>query len=76
MIWSDDEGYIIRTKSGDFYVLVLLGMLDERTASRFAGMARYHKNSTFTARGYVAQDERGEAYFVPSRCVFIYRMPE
>lgn len=69
------NGYVLRTKSGTSYLLILAGLLGGMTTGYLPALVR-QENSTFTARGYAAKDENGEIYFDPSRCIFIYRTPE
>lgn len=69
-----EHGFVLRTKDGTIYPLVLLMFLDGKTADRLSVWAK-QKDATFLARGHAAKDERGRTYFEPSRCTFLYRIP-
>lgn len=69
-----EHGFVLRAKDGTTYPLVLLMFLDGGTPDYLSSLAK-QKDVTFMARGHAAKNERGNIYFEPSRCVFIYRMP-
>ena len=66
------DGVVLRTMSGERYVLVLLMFLDGKTAERLPLLAR-ERGAVFTARGHLAPAGGGTRAFEPSRCLFLYR---
>lgn len=68
-----DHGFVLRTREGAVYPLVLLMFLEGKTADRLSSLAK-ERGAVFRARGHAAGDS-GKIYFEPSRCVFIHRMP-
>ena len=68
------DGFVLRTDSGDRYLLAMLMFLDGETTLRLQQMAR-DPRARFVARGYLATDNSGRQYFEPSRCLFLYREP-
>jgi uncharacterized protein len=70
---SGGDGFVIRTRDGVKVPLVLLMFLEGSTQPQLEGLAK-QKDLTVRARGYAASDGK-RAYFEPSRCTFIHRMP-
>lgn len=66
------DGFVLRTREGQSYLLALLMFLGGESATRLTVLAKYPQ-ATYLARGYA--DTAGQTYFEPSRCVFIYRLP-
>jgi uncharacterized protein len=70
----DSGGPAIRLKDGTRIPLVMLMFLEGKTQQRLAILAK-DATATFRARGYVTTDSRGQLFFEPSRCLFLYRLP-
>lgn len=70
----DSEGIVLRTPDGRRIALMLLMFLDGAAQDRLTLFAQ-QQSTTYRARGFVATDSSGKAYFEPSRCIFIHRMP-
>lgn len=56
------------------YLLVLLMFMTGDTATRLTVLAK-DPQATYLARGHATTNPRGQTYFEPSRCVFIYQLP-
>ena len=67
-------GISIRITDGTHVPLVLTMFLEGATQDRLAMLAK-ERNATFRVRGFAATDPRGNVFFEPSRCAFVYRMP-
>jgi hypothetical protein len=66
---------VLRTASGERYLLAALMFLEGPTAQRLSLMAaESERGARFVARGYLAAG-RGKKAFEPSRCLFIHRRP-
>jgi hypothetical protein len=70
---SGGDGFMLQTRDRGKVPLVLLMFLEGSTPALLSALAK-EKNATFRARGYAAMDG-SRTYFEPSRCTFIYRMP-
>lgn len=70
----DGDGYSLRTKGGDSYLLLPLMSIDGPSADVLPQLAK-EKNSVFMARGYAVKDDAGKIGFEPSRCLYLYRLP-
>lgn len=68
------DGFVLRTREGQSYLLVLAMFIGGESAVQLTVLAK-DPRATYLARGYAASDPRGQTYFEPSRCVFIYRLP-
>ena len=68
------DGFVLRTAEGAAHILLLTMFLDSPTDTQLEVLAKEAK-ATFLARGYEARDPGGKAYYEPSRCVFLYRLP-
>lgn len=69
------DGIVLRTARGESYLLVPLMFFDGETTIRLPVLAQYAK-TTYLVRGYGDKDETGHRFFEPSRCIFIYRLPD
>jgi uncharacterized protein len=70
---ASGDGFVLRTAGGATHILMLSMLLDSPSDVHLESFAK--ANATFLARGHGAEDPRGNAYFEPSRCVFLYRLP-
>ncbi len=70
-----EHGFVLRTSDGAVYPLVLLMFLEGSTSEHLSRLAK-EPGAIFRARGHAATGANGKAYFEPSRCVFIHRMPK
>ena len=68
------DGFVLRTREGQSYPLALLMFLGGESVTRLTVLAK-DARATYLARGYAATNNRGQTYFEPSRCVFIYQLP-
>jgi uncharacterized protein len=68
------DGFVLRTREGQSYLLVLLMFLGGESVTRLTSLAK-DPRATYLARGYAATNNQGHTYFEPSRCVFIYQLP-
>ena len=68
------DGFVLRTAEGAAHILLLTMFLDSPTDTQLEVLAK-QADATFLARGYEARDSGGRAYYEPSRCVFLYRLP-
>jgi hypothetical protein len=68
------DGFVLRTREGQTYLLALLMFLGGESVTRLTVLAK-DAQATYQARGYAATNSTGQTYFEPSRCVFIYRLP-
>lgn len=71
---STGDGFVLRTREGQSYLLAMLMFLGGETATRLTGLSKVPR-ATYLARGHAAVDPAGRIYFEPSRCVFIYQLP-
>lgn len=67
------DGFVLRTAEGATHILMLSMLLDSPSDIHLESFAK--ANATFLARGHEAKNSSGAAYFEPSRCVFLYRLP-
>ncbi len=67
------DGFVLRTAAGGTHILMLSMLLDSPSDAHLESFAK--ANAMFLARGHEAKDPRGNVYFEPSRCVFLYRLP-
>jgi uncharacterized protein len=67
------DGFVLRTAEGVTHILMLSMLLDSPSDVHLESFAK--ANATFLARGHEAKDPRGNVYYEPSRCVFLYRLP-
>ena len=67
------DGFVLRTAAGATHILMLSMFLDSPSDTYLESFAK--ANATFLARGHEAKNSSGSAYFEPSRCVFLYRLP-
>ena len=67
------DGFVLRTAEGATHILMLSMLLDSPSDVHLESFAK--AGATFLARGHEAKDPRGNVYFEPSRCVFLYRLP-
>ena len=68
------DGFVLRTAEGTPHILMLSMLLEDPGQTQLEMLAKDTK-ATFAARGHAARDSRGNTYFEPSRCVFLYRLP-
>lgn len=68
------DGFVLRTAEGATHILMLAMFLESPTDTRLEVLAK-QANATFLARGHEARGSDGKAYYEPSRCVFLYRLP-
>jgi uncharacterized protein len=71
---AQGDGFVLRTADGAAHILLLTMFLDSPTDTQLEVLAKEAK-ATFLARGYEARDSGGKAYYEPSQCVFLYRLP-
>ena len=71
---AQGDGFVLRTADGAAHILLLTMFLDSPTDTRLEMLAK-DASATYLARGYGAKDSGGKAYYEPSRCVFLYRLP-
>jgi uncharacterized protein len=67
------DGFVLRTAEGVTHILMLSMLLDSPSDVHLESFAK--ASATFLARGHEAKDPRGNVYYEPSRCVFLYRLP-
>ena len=67
------DGFVLRTAEGVTHILMLTMLLDSPSDVHLESFAK--ANAGFLARGHEAKDPRGNVYYEPSRCVFLYRLP-
>jgi hypothetical protein len=68
------DGFVLRTAEGAAHILLLTMFLDSPSDAYLDVLAK-EANTTVLARGYEARNSAGRAYYEPSRCVFLYRLP-
>jgi uncharacterized protein YecT (DUF1311 family) len=68
------DGFVLRTAEGASHVLLLAMFLDGPSGDMLDALAK-EPSATFLARGHAAVGSRGNTYYEPSRCVFLYRLP-
>jgi uncharacterized protein len=68
------DGFVLRTAEGAVHILMLAMLLEGPTDGVLDTLAK-EPNATVLARGHAATGERGNVYYEPSRCVFLYRLP-
>jgi uncharacterized protein len=68
------DGFVLRTAEGATHILLLTMFFDDPTVG-YLNLFAKEPAATFLARGHGATDSRGNVYFEPSRCVFLYRLP-
>lgn len=71
---AQGDGFVLRTAGGATHILLLTMFLESPTDTRLEVLAK-NANATFLARGFEARDSSGKAYYEPSQCVFLYRLP-
>jgi len=69
----NSDGISLRTADGKVIPLMLLMFLESPTQEQLTALAK-EPGARFRARGYLAGDKQ-KAFFEPSRCVFLHRMP-
>ena len=69
----NSDGISLRTADGKVIPLMLLIFLESPTQEHLAALSK-DPSARFRARGYIAGDKQ-KAFFEPSRCVFLHRMP-
>ena len=67
------DGFALRTAEGATHILMLSMLLDSPSDAYLDSLAK--ANASVVARGHEAKDPRGNVYYEPSRCVFLYRLP-
>lgn len=67
------DGFVLRTAEGATHILMLSMLLDSPSDVHLESFAK--AGASFLARGHEAKDPRGNVYYEPSRCVFLYRLP-
>ncbi|HEX6692211.1 MAG TPA: lysozyme inhibitor LprI family protein [Burkholderiales bacterium] len=67
------DGFVLRTAEGATHILLLTMFFDGSSVDVLTVLAR-DPAATFLARGHAAANSRGEVYYEPSRCVFLYRI--
>ena len=67
------DGFVLRTAEGATHILLLAMFFDGASVDALNALAR-QPGATFLARGHAANDPRGNVYYEPSRCVFLYRL--
>jgi len=70
----NSEGIVLRTPDGKRVPLMMAMFFESPSQEHLQSLAK-ERTLTFRARGYAATDRRGNVFFEPSRCVFLYRMP-
>ena len=68
------DGFVLRTAEGAAHILLLTMFFDGPSVDYLTVLAK-DPAATFLARGHGATDPRGNVYYEPSRCVFLYRLP-
>lgn len=68
------DGFVLRTAEGATHILLLTMFFDGASVDVLDVLAK-GPASTYLARGHAATDTRGNVYYEPSRCVFLYRLP-
>ena len=66
------DGFVLRTAQGATHILLLTMFFDGASVDHLTALAK-DPAATFLARGHAATDPRGNVYYEPSRCVFLYR---
>jgi uncharacterized protein len=67
------DGFVLRTAEGATHILLLAMFFDGASVDALNALAK-QPAATFLARGHAANDPRGNIYYEPSRCVFLYRL--
>jgi uncharacterized protein len=67
------DGFVLRTADGTGHILMLAMLMEGPSDSVLDALSK-EPGATFLARGHAGVD-RGNVYFEPSRCVFLYRLP-
>jgi uncharacterized protein len=70
---ASGDGFVLRTAEDATHILMLSMLLDSPSDVHLESFAK--ANAMFLARGHEARNPGGAAYFEPSRCVFLYRLP-
>ena len=68
------DGFVLRTADGATHILLLTMFFDGASVDVLNSLAK-GPAATYLARGHAATDPRGNVYYEPSRCVFLYRLP-
>jgi uncharacterized protein len=68
------DGFVLRTAEDTPHILLLTMFFDGSSVDVLTALAK-GPAATFLARGHAATDPRGNVYYEPSRCVFLYRLP-
>ena len=69
---ANGDGFVLRTRAGQRYLLVPLMFLEGPTAQRLSLMSG-EPDSRFIAQGHLAPAKGAPRSFEPSRCLFIHR---
>lgn len=70
----NSEGIVLRTADGKRVPMMMAMFFESPSQEHLQSLAK-ERNVTFRARGHATTDPRGNTFFEPSRCVFLYRMP-
>jgi len=68
------DGFVLRTAEGATHILLLTMFFDGPSVDALDALAK-GPAATFLVRGHAATNDRGNVYYEPSRCVFLYRLP-
>lgn len=69
----DKDGFVLRTAAGTTHILLLTMFFDGKSVAVLEALAK--ADATYLARGNAASNDRGDVYYEPSRCVYLYRLP-
>jgi hypothetical protein len=73
---ADGDGFVLRTASGERYLVVATLFLEGATGQRLSLMIQeQERGARFVARGYLAPGKGTAKAFEPSRCLFLHRRP-
>ena len=71
---ANGDGYVLRTASGERYLLVPLMFLEGPTAQRLSFVIQeQERGARFIARGFVKPGGGKSRAFEPSRCLYVHR---
>ena len=70
---AQGDGFVLRTAEGTTHILMLAMLLESPSDTRLEVLSK-EANATVLARGHAAVGDRGNTYYEPSRCVFLYRL--
>ena len=66
------DGYVLRSDTGEKYLIVPSMLLEDPTADALAALARF-PNATYAVHGHTDSKDTNTRAFSSSRCAFVYR---